>query len=203
MKIDLLKLRSGEMDFQSFAKKYESKFYAWAKYYFDRYNPRSIDISDLVQEALLEAWRAVDLWDSERGVDIERFVNYRVGERIDREILRVKGWPKSNRSPVAVHIDFSDCIDIAVGTSISDSKRLELDEMVNTFKHPIERYVVAGIGLGASIKVVAAHLYSDSDKRAEFEFDSCEHAIRKVRTVVRKAIVEIEGRSGNTCLQNN
>lgn len=195
---DLRDLRAGTLSFDAFASNHRERFQRWAGYFFERYRPNGLDLDDLVQEALLEAWRAVDIWNSSKGSSIDRFVEYRVGERIDREIRRVRGWPKKGRSNPAVQIDSPFSIEIADNRSISPSKRLELERVASTLPSSIERDVAVGVGLGASLRVVAAHLYTDPDKRLEHEFDSKDHAIRKVRKAVRTATKKLESRKVET-----
>ena len=192
---DLHDLRSGNLSFQSFAQRHRERFHRWSAYFFERYRPNGLDISDLVQEALLEAWRAVDLWNLNRGVSIERFVEYKVGSKIDHEIRRVRGWPKKGRSIPAIQIDDTAALDTAVNRSLSPSKRLQLEGVARTLPTQIERDVAVGVGLGASLRVVAAHLYTDPDKRLEHEFDSRDHAVRKVRSAVKRATKRLEARA--------
>lgn len=189
---DLLGLRSGELSFESFAGRNRERFTKWAAYFIDRYRPHGLDIDDLVQDGLIEAWRAVDGWEEGLGVSIQRRVEYKVGERMDREVKRALGWPRRDRDKPAQQVFAPLAIEFAVSSSMGVEKRIELAAVVSNLSSPLERDVTIGIGLGASIRAVAAHLYSDPRKRLWYEFDSRDHAVRCVRSVVKKVTKTLE-----------
>lgn len=190
---DLESLRSGKLSFHTFTLNHRERFYRWSRYFFDRYRPRGIDIDDLVQEALLEAWRAVDSWIPSRS-PIDKFVQYRVGERIDREIKRSTGWPKKDRPKKPTILYNVDISNIGVEAVVSSLERLELEEVVSTLELPIERDVTTGVGLGAPIRVVAAYLYDDTNRRSKYKFDNRDQAIKKVRSTVKHVTKKLEAR---------
>lgn len=189
---DLLGLRSGELSFESFAGRNRERFIKWAAHFIDRYRPHGLDIDDLVQDGLIEAWRAVDGWEEGHGVSIQRRVEYKVGERMDREVKRALGWPRRDRDKPAQQVFAPLAIEFAVSSSMGIEKRIELVAVVSKLSSPLERDVTIGIGLGASIRAVAAHLYSDPKKRLWYEFDSRDHAVRRVRSAVKKVTKTLE-----------
>ena len=183
---DLLELRAGALTFDTFAARHASRFRRWAGYYIDRFRPPALDREDLVQEALLEAWRSVDTWDSTRGVELSRFVEYRVGRKLRVECERVLGWPDRRRGKRAVRPLSLSLVRLdELASSSSPLVRLELEESLRGVQGGLRRDVVAGVGLGMGLHVVAAHLYDDPEKRARYGFESREDAVRRVRREVR------------------
>jgi DNA-directed RNA polymerase specialized sigma24 family protein len=185
--VDLTNLRSGKLSYTDFASRNRRRFRKWANYYIQRFHPHGLDIEDLVQEGLIEAWHSVDRWEEGRGPTLERFVHYHVGERMDREVKRVLGWPRTDRDKPATQVFAPAAIDFVASGFMSALKRLELEGAVDTLSDPLERAATAGVGLGGSVRVIAAHLYADPATRLQFEFDSRDHAIRKVRSAVKRA----------------
>lgn len=187
---DLLELRRGELTFDRFVGRHTSRFRRWAGYYFDRFRPPGLDVEDLVQEALLEAWRSVDTWDPAKAgtyaPDLSRFVEYRVGRKLRVECERVLGWPDKRRGNKAVRpLSLSRT---SVEELVNDSRALvrdELGEGLLRVSRGLRREAVAGVSLGMGLRVVAAHLYADPEKRDLYGFESREDAIRKVRQEVK------------------
>lgn len=189
---DLYALRSGELSFDTFSKKYKTVFENWVGYFYRRYTLHGLDIEDLIQEALIEAWRAVDLWDENRA-SLKKFVCYRVGERIDREIKRSLGWPRKGRSKPAQQIDLPIAVDNrTTNNSLNQLDRLVLLDVLSRLRTDLERDVVLGIALGASVRKVAANIYADPQRRLWYRFDSDEHAVRRVRKVVKDVTEYLE-----------
>lgn len=186
--IDLENLRDGSILFTEFSKNNRDRFMRMAGYFFHRYRVYELDIEDLVQEGMIEAWRRVDLWDSTRGTPLQRYVEYHVGERMYREINRTRGWINKKRSDPMTRVDLQphDLYSVIDG-SISPHDRLELELVASTLPSLIERQVTIGVGLGASLRSIAAHLYNDEDLRQEHGFQSRDHATRRVRSAIRSA----------------
>ncbi len=183
---DLLDLRRGELTFDVFTVAHARRFRRWAGYYFDRFRPPSLDVEDLSQEALLEAWRSVDTWDPTRGTELGRFVEYRVGRKLRVECERVLGWPDKRRGKRAVRpISLSLSRLEEPATASRALARVELEEALRRVPHGLRRVAVAGVALGMGLDVVASHLYADREKRAAYGFESRGDAVRKVRREVR------------------
>lgn len=189
--IDLLELAAGLITFDAFAAVHASRFRRWAGYYFDRFRPTGLDVEDLVQEGLLEAWRAVDMWDPAKAgayaPDLPRFVEYRVGRKMRVECERVLGWPDKRRGNKAVRPLSLSLLCLEEATTDSQAlARAELSEALLRVPAGLRREVVAGVGLGMTLHVVAAHLYADPKKRDLYGFESREDAVRRVRREVRR-----------------
>lgn len=119
---DLAELRDGVIDFTTFAKRNKNRFERWARYFLERWPNRTLDLGDLVQEAMIEAWQAVDRWDPDRGtVTLVGFVFFRVGERLDRECKRVLGWPRRFRGQEAIKVDSFEAFTAVEGDVAEDS----------------------------------------------------------------------------------
>lgn len=197
---DLEALRAGSITFNTFARTHDSRFRRWAAYYFERWPQRALCVADLVQEGLLEAWRAVDAWDPTRGVALERFVEYQVGRRLRMELERVLGWPKKSRGTKAVRPISANVPAFANGDTVQD--RIEsgaltpedlatIESAAAACKDPFEADVIRGIGRGMSPAVLATYLYEDPDRRVAYRLDSVEHTARRVPHVMRKLAAAI------------
>ncbi len=190
---DLLELRLGWITFDRFTALHAGRFRRWAGYYFDRFRPHGLDVEDLVQEALLEAWRSVDTWDPTRGsefgkfIELERFVEFRVGRKLRVECERVLGWPDKRRGKRAVRplsLSLTRLEELPVASRAV--ARVELEEALQRVPDGLRRDAVAGVALGMGLHVVAAHLYDDPEKRDLYGFESPEDAVRQVRREVRR-----------------
>lgn len=191
---DLQALREGGLGFDTFAARHGGRFRRWAAHFYARWPQTSLDLDDLVQEGLIEAWRAVDAWDPEKA-KLERFVEYRVGRKLRVELERVLGWPKKSRGqkpvrPVSLSLE---AVERAVSRKLVDAtlpppERLELSEALEALDDPLTREVMAGVGLGLSIRAVAARIYADPARRLEYQLDSDDHALLRAHAAARKAI---------------
>jgi hypothetical protein len=188
----LADLRSGKLNFGEFARRYREIFNSWAYYFIVRYRPTGIDAEDLAQEGLIEAWRSVDLWEDNKS-SLVAFVEYRVGERMQRECLRVLGWPKKGRKEPLKQIDVTSFEYVADKIlTTSPVCNIEFENFVNEFPNSFHRDILIGIKKGASVKVVADYIYSDPERRLMYLLDSPEDAIRKVRNEVNKLTIILE-----------
>lgn len=190
---DLLALREGTLDFDRFGATHRERFRRWAAYFFERWPQRALDLEDLVQEALIEAWRSVDAYDPARGVTIDRFVEYRVGSRLRTELQRVLGWPKKSRGtkpvrPVSTSApSVGRLVDAESALGPSAFELEVLRQVTARIADPLTREVAIGVGLGMPVRVLASYLYDDPERRILYRFDSIEHATRRVRTAARAA----------------
>lgn len=199
---DLAALRAGTLDFDAFARAHEARFRRWASYYFERWPQRILCLDDLVQEARIEAWRAVDSWDPTRGVALERYVEYQVGRKLRLELERVLGWPKKSRGTKAVRPTSLNATVPGDGRRDTLQDRLEsgalspedlamVESLVARMADPFERDVLRGVARGMSSAVLATYLYEDPERRLAYRLDSVEQTARRVPHVVRKLAASI------------
>lgn len=189
---DLEALRSEGLPFGRFAMLHAERFRRWARHYWARWPQRFLDVEDLTQEALLEAWRAVDEFDPERGTALDRFVEYRVGRKLRVELERVLGWPKKSRGTTAPKFySILESDEPSAPPAVLD--RLHLEQVAASFDDDLSREVVAGVGLGLPLRAIAARIWDDPDKRIRYRLDDSDHAVRRVRSVVRRAATELRG----------
>lgn len=191
---DLQALRGGTLSFDAFAQRHANRFRRWAAHFYGRWPTTSLDLEDLVQEGLIEAWRAVDEWRPD-GAPLERFVEFRVGRKLRVELERVLGWPKKSRGQVAVRpLSMSlEPVSMAVGallvdTTLSAPDQIQLAQAVESLKDPMSRDVVAGVGMGMSLRVVASRIYADPDRREAYGLESEDHTLLRVHAAGRRAV---------------
>lgn len=205
----LLALRSGELSFDDFASEpavRESAF-SRAKYFLRRWPYQDLhDEDDLMQDALLATWRAVDTWDPERKshkgelVTIKRYVEYQVGNALERKMRKASGDPRKGRSQPARKVHFADlvgrhvCSDGALSIErligaypAGQSHRLEALEAAMALVDPLERKVVLSVVRGHGLDVAADEIYNDVSARMRLRLDSRVHAGRFVLRVANKA----------------
>lgn len=202
---DLEALRGGSVSFDAFARKHEARFRRWAAYYFERWPQRALCIDDLVQEARLEAWRAVDAWDPTRGVALERFVEYQVGKRLRLELERVLGWPKKSRGtkavrPISIQTPINPHAGEVGGSTIEDrlaSGNLGPDDIAlvmsiaKKLPDALDRDVLMGVARGMNPAVLATYIYDDPERRRAYRLDSVEQTARRIPHVVRRLAAAI------------
>lgn len=194
---DLLSLRDGRLDFDGFGRRHAARFRRWAGYFYNRWPQSILDLEDLIQEGLIEAWRAIDEWDPDKTADPVRFVEFRVGSRITTELQRVLGWPRKatarrkGKDPIRPLSTAVPGVELEVGRKLvedgsSVTRLLEVGEIVEKVPDDLTREIATGVAMGMSLEIVAGRLYEDPDRRLAYEFDSFDEAVRKVRRVARR-----------------
>lgn len=201
---DLSALRAGSLSFDEFAARHVSRFGRWARHFYERWPLRALDPDDLAQEGMIEAWQAVDRWDPSRGVSLVRFVEYRVGERMQREISRVNGWPRKDRGTTAPNIVGIDDVGVpesdrtgeaavevvAAGpVEIRPDDRIDRDRGISRLvgDDRLAAFAVLGVSLGVDDRIIGLKLFEDENTRKEFGFTDRNHAAREVRKKIRIA----------------
>jgi RNA polymerase sigma factor (sigma-70 family) len=165
---DLQGLRDGTLRFDAFARRHGPVMRRWALWFFARWPQRYLDPDDLVQEALIAAWRAVDSYDPDRGKTLLEYVQWQVGDRIRTELQRVLGWPKKSRGTHPVRpVDITEDHLLAL-VQAPRAEEIGILRQVAGSLDGIERDVVVGVGLGMSIPTVAARLYEDPEAREAY-----------------------------------
>lgn len=203
---DLDSLRGGSLTFDTFARRHDARFRKWASYYFERWPQRALCIDDLVQEARLEAWRAVDSFDPTRGVTLERYVEYQIGKRLRLELERVLGWPKKSRgtkavrpvslqTPVPTHRGDPEhtptIMDRLTSNDLSPEDLALATSVAETVPDEFDRDVIVGVARGMSPAVIASYVYEDPERRLRYRLDSVEHTARMIPGRVRRLAASI------------
>lgn len=78
---DLMRLHTGELTFEVFAKRHAGIVRRLASRWGRRCSER-FGADDAMQEALLEIWRSVDRWEPSRGIPLQAFVRQQVRFRL-------------------------------------------------------------------------------------------------------------------------
>lgn len=208
---DLLALRDGSLSFDDFARRHDTRFRKWAAHYFNRWPQTSLDLDDLAQEGIIEAWRAVDSWDPERTADVVRYVEYQVGRKIRVELERVLGWPNRSRGKAAVRPESIDAavevfnrtskstlvLSVLHGTNarlgvLRGTRRLNAEDRAivadaaAAAPDAITSDVIAAVGLGMSAHTAARHIFEDDDRRICYGLTSFDDALRAVKRAIRR-----------------
>ncbi len=189
---DLLSLRAGALGFAVFERRYRERFRRWAGYFFERWPQSQLDIDDLVQEGLIEAWRAVDRWDEAAGPTIARFVEYRVGSCMRGQLRKACGNPDKRRGfkPIRnVTLALAPVQAVDAPQEVTD----DIDAILGDLDG-LEREVVSGVLRGANHAVVAAHLFQDQDRREAYGFRDQGQAVKSVRSTIRKVTKRFPGK---------
>lgn len=187
---DLASLRDGSLGFGEFARRNTNTFRRWAGYFFNRWPQSALDVEDLAQEALIAAWRAVDSWDPSRGCALTRHVEVSVGRHLRQCLRRVLGWPDKRRGHVPVRhvpleVEIVDYRDVP-GDAIDANRAFSAWMMQES--DPFRRDVVDAVRAGMPSRAVAAHIYSDPERRRVYQLASLSHALRGVRRVVKEVV---------------
>lgn len=193
LKADLLRLKAGAISFDEFASNRREEYRRWAGYFFERWPQREHDVDDLVQEALVETWRAVDKWEADKGAPIDGYVKMMVGNRL-RDVLSRAAHSKCQVVPK--YVDHEDCyLEVpAVG-----SARLEVERAAELLDSELQRDVVVGVGIGMPLREVAARIYDDPDRCERYGFGSPTRCNLITGWAAHKAANEIERRTRWVC----
>lgn len=205
---ELLALRAGELDFNTFAEANAERFRKWAAHYFHRWPQTALDVEDLAQEGLVAAWRAVDEWDPEKTADVVRFVEYQVGRKIRVELERVLGWPNKSRGKKAVRpLSIDAAVDRAAAGDDSDpvlgvlrrqddrltaEQREIVREAAAAAPDALTRDVIGGIGVGMNAPAIARHIFDDDARRARYGLASYPDALKAVKRAMRREARRLE-----------
>lgn len=102
-------LREGEVSFPRFAADTAVVWQRFARYLSRRWKPPAgVDEGDLAQELLVAGWAAVDRWDPERGVSIERYVTFQAIDKAKKWLHRQRNaYRRDDSSASRAPIPFS------------------------------------------------------------------------------------------------
>ena len=197
----LLELRRGEVDFDAYAAPHMDGVLGRVRYFHDE--------EDLVQDALLALWRAVDSWrpiyvgkteqtEELCGVrfvltPITRYVDYQVGKALEKRLRKASGWPAKGRPRPARRVIVEDVYALLGSVPAAQGRRVEAEETVLGLGDPLEREVALAVVRGSSLDDAAATIYGDASRRLQLQLDSREHANRFVGLVARRAARSLAG----------
>jgi DNA-directed RNA polymerase specialized sigma subunit len=174
---DLMRLRSGELSFDAFAKRHMGIVRRLASRW-GRRCPERFGVDDASQEALLEIWRSVDCWDATRGIPLHAFVRQRVRFRLlgmtdrllkGRDVETRYLWAVGRRDDTVS--DRSPLLDERVGAT------RRLANVVGTLD-PTSAEVVMAVVSGRQLGDIRQEVYSQRTAGG---------AVKKARSVLRDA----------------
>lgn len=176
--LDLGRLRTGEMSFEAFARRHVGIVRRLCARW-SRRCPERLGIDDATQEALLEIWRAVDLWDPLRGVPLHAFVRGRVRFRLlgmtdrllkGRDIETRYLWATGRRDDTVS--DRSQLVDdeVAAGRRFA--------RVIGSVDHDAAE-IIMGVVSGEHLDVLSREVYA---RRTEAG------GAKKARSVIRQAV---------------
>ncbi len=105
----LLALRCGRLSPDVFARRTHGLWTAQAKKLLQRWRgPVAVDVDDLRQELLLNAWIACGHWNPERGVTITRFVLYNAIDKAKKWLHQQRNaYRRDDKAPARMERNFS------------------------------------------------------------------------------------------------
>lgn len=181
-------LRAGEIDFDTFASVRENQVAIShrARKAARRYCPWSLSIKDLYQEALIEVWRAVDMWNGDKSLG--GFVNFRVDLKLKEACSRSLGNHRYGEAKWPVFEGFG-------GREIPYAPPQETEAM---FAHVTEqlsafdRDVVIGTLNGESVAAIARAIYDDEERRVAYKLPSLDRTWTRCRLKAPDTAVVIQ-----------
>lgn len=206
----LHELRRGEVDFDAFAVAHMDGVLGRVRYFLRRWPLQDLhDEEDLVQDALLAIWRAVDSWrpiyvgkteqtEELCGVrfvstPIAKYVDYQVGSVLVKRLRKASGWPAKDRPPPARRVVVEDVYALIGSVPAAQGRRVEAEEAAAGLDDELEREVALAVVRGSSLDEAAATIYGDASRRLQLQLDSREHAVRFVGSVARRASRSLVG----------
>ena len=181
---DLMRLRSGEINFDVFAKRHAGIVRRLAGRW-GRRCPERCGVDDAMQEAQLEIWRSVEKWDPTRGIPLHAYVRQRVRFRLlgltdrllkGRDVETRYVWTEgrrddtvSDRAPL-----LDDCVGAArrleslIGTLDADAVELVLGVIAGRTLADIRQEVYARRTAGGAVKKARSVLKDASQLAAQF-----------------------------------
>lgn len=206
----LLELRRGEVDFDAFVSAHMEGVLGRVRYFLRKWPHQDLhEEEDLVQDALLALWRAVDAWrpiyvgkteqtEELCGVrfvatPITRYVDYQVGSALEKRLRKASGWPAKGRPRPARRVIVEDVYALLGSVPAAQGRRVEAEEAALGLGDPLEREVALAVVRGASLDDAASTIYGDASRRLRLRLDSREHANRFVGSVARRAVRSLAG----------
>jgi len=197
----LLRLRAGDVSFEHAARDLRHALEVRARRFSRTWSwsgqtSAQVDVDDLVQEMLLELWRAVDRWDPKRRdrtgklVTIVRYVDGQIGRAATKRLRHAAGYPDPRRkTQPARRVHVEDIVDVggaelAVQEDVA-ALRERAREVVARLDG-IDRCVVELVVLGHTLAEAADQIYRDPDLRIAHRMDSEQDARRMVDEAAKR-----------------
>jgi DNA-directed RNA polymerase specialized sigma24 family protein len=194
---DLLRLYDGSIQFEEFVKLNKKYVFTIVNNLYSMYKAKvrySLDVEDLLQEALLEVWRAVDLWIEEKGKALSSYVIARIKTRIDNCIKKSLGWPRKDRPPVAIRAFSYETasedgylpFNLYVTDKALSFDVLNINKVLCKVPDGINKDVFIGVYNGLDSETISKMMYADDDRRRCYEFRSSGEALKGVKKSVKR-----------------
>lgn len=186
-------LLAGRETFAQFERRTRKDWRRVAEYLLTRYAvPRAVEVEDIVQELLLNAWREVPKFDPSRSSDPGAFVLFRA-------ISRTKRWMHSQRrartcrAPSNHDVSFSEAferepeIEVEGKQEATTEHELVLGRLLKGCRTVAESICLVAVWRIGDAEAAAIELYRDVDTRLQCRFDGKQDARRASRRALRKA----------------
>jgi hypothetical protein len=151
-----------------------------------------LSVADLVQEQLLQLWRAVDRWDPTRGPDLVRYVDAELGRGTRAVLRKACGYPDARRQsqPARRVAGSSPRDEEEAGNWLDDvpadregpeelaARHEAAERVLGGMERGFDRDVVQLVVAGASLPEAGRTIYADPVRRIRYRLDSRELAER-------------------------
>ena len=184
----LTSLREGLLTFPEFVEQTCTTWERLAGWFAGRWQGQSaVCDEDLYQEILISVWQAVQRWDPERGVAIDKFVWYQAGVVATRTMQRSLHWTRSERReqrtiwslPLPRDERAVEEVQSRVASAREVLRRAADQE-------GLEADVAAAVMNGRSLDDLAVDLYGDHESRWRYWLGSEAEAHARVLQAARK-----------------
>ena len=189
----LLALRSGERRFDDVVREADGLLRRRAAMYTRRWRSSQDlhDDEDILQVMRLALWRAVETWDSARGVCIAVYADIQIQHAAREALRKAAGYPDPRRAPPIKRVHVED-VEALGSSSLGEQEAANvvstlLRRLPRVGVHGIVVSVAEGMLLGYTTAEVARQIYADPGLRLRYRLDSEAHA----QTAVKRAALFI------------
>lgn len=158
-----LAYREGLSSFDDVYREIETEIDGLARWFLTRWRCRLHEVADLRQEIAIAVWRALDEWDSTRGVGIDAFAWYRAGHAAERRLAKAAGWPRKGRKPPVSVVSFPEGFDVATPATQEAAVALRLAMAADPWFARVAACVVES---GGNLRGASREAAAVSDDRA-------------------------------------
>lgn len=143
---------------------------------------------DLIQEAGIALWRALDEYDPTRGTTIDAHCYWKVGNWLEKRLAKALGWPRKDRTPVASwdtgSVDVYELVGETHAVQETEAMVAEVDRAVGcSFSSAVLRLVLDGVNRNE----VAAEAFAMPELRLSRRWETEDDARRDVRASYERA----------------